>query len=460
MRLPFPKLTACAAAVLLLAPAATYAAGPARASVQPPAAAVTLPAGQDKPSKPEPAPVPEVIAALKALAADYKAAFPKSTNIVQTLDGFNTVKLSEETAAQLLKVFGTERPVKVAKVGTAADGSTYQVTLQALDYTMEDKSRIVWTPMGATVRVNKAGTHSQFDGNWPSMTIWMGEEGKFALKNMSLKGTQHRSADEIWFGGADFTIEQADFGEAGNPVSLRRNTFGAQVLERGKLVDIAYQIGVGQILAGTEDAGSLKMSLTLSGLSREAVRKMDEQSGPFGGLEQSEEEDMEQALLFFRTAAKTGAALKVDDFSYSYKGEVASVKGLLRLKAGSTSGEMTDDDLLNRLSGRFSLRMPVNLVKLVARSMVAREMAAQRPGQDVSEQDLELGSQTATDVIIGKLVGGGYAAVDNNTIVSTLEVKDGELFANGRKVELPKDNEGDEGDEGEAGEEDEEAGAE
>jgi outer membrane biosynthesis protein TonB len=46
--------------------------------------------------------------------------------------------------------------------------------------------------------------------------------------------------------------------------------------------------------------------------------------------------------------------------------------------------------------------------------------------------------QTMTDVVVGKLVGGGYARIENDVLVSKVEFRDGELTANGKKVELPK----------------------
>jgi hypothetical protein len=46
--------------------------------------------------------------------------------------------------------------------------------------------------------------------------------------------------------------------------------------------------------------------------------------------------------------------------------------------------------------------------------------------------------QTMTDVVVGKLVGGGYARLENDVLVSNLEFRGGKLTANGKEVGLPK----------------------
>jgi TonB family protein len=78
---------------------------------------------------------------------------------------------------------------------------------------------------------------------------------------------------------------------------------------------------------------------------------------------------------------------------------------------------------------RFEIKVPLAIVRDVAGAVAAKQSPAQ--------QGNPAAAQTITDLIVGKLVGGGYARVENDALVSTIEWRDGMLRADGKQVALP-----------------------
>jgi TonB family protein len=69
---------------------------------------------------------------------------------------------------------------------------------------------------------------------------------------------------------------------------------------------------------------------------------------------------------------------------------------------------------------------------------IARKQLEQQHGGKADPQAAAQMAQTITDVMVGKLINGGFARVENDVIVTTVELRGGKLLANGKEIELPK----------------------
>lgn len=123
--------------------------------------------------------------------------------------------------------------------------------------------------------------------------------------------------------------------------------------------------------------------------------------------------------------------------SFAFRGHKAVLKGRVGLDAvpGAELGDMAR--VARRVNGRFEVRVPVALVREVALA-VARQQAAAAKQPQAQPQDLAVVAQSMTDAIIGKLLGSGYARLQDDVLVSTIAFRGGVLRVNGKKVELPK----------------------
>jgi TonB family protein len=137
---------------------------------------------------------------------------------------------------------------------------------------------------------------------------------------------------------------------------------------------------------------------------------------------------------YAKAAMAPGAALDIDDISARYHGEKMALKGRVTLEGGTPADLDTPGALLKKIVARFEIRVPIALVREIAGKVVAQQTAQQ--GKPADPDTLARLRQSATDVIVGKLTGGGFARVENEVLVSNLEWRAGALRANGKPVAL------------------------
>jgi outer membrane biosynthesis protein TonB len=143
---------------------------------------------------------------------------------------------------------------------------------------------------------------------------------------------------------------------------------------------------------------------------------------------------------FGKAAIVRGSAIEIDEISARYRGNKASIRGRVGF-AGAVEADLQDmKKLVKKVVARFEVRVPVAMVRDIA-GVVAERQAKQQGAAANPMPPAQMG-QTITDVIVGKLVGAGYARIENDVLVSNVEFRNGELTANGKKVELPKPKSG------------------
>jgi TonB family protein len=131
-----------------------------------------------------------------------------------------------------------------------------------------------------------------------------------------------------------------------------------------------------------------------------------------------------------------GSSIEIDEISARFRGNKASIRGRIGT-AGAVEADLGDPrTLVKKIVATFEIRVPMALVRDIA-GVVAARQARQQGAAANGMGPVQMG-QTMTDVVVGKLVGGGYARIENDVLVSKVEFRDGELTANGKKVELPK----------------------
>jgi TonB family protein len=139
---------------------------------------------------------------------------------------------------------------------------------------------------------------------------------------------------------------------------------------------------------------------------------------------------------FGKAAIMRGSSIEIDEISARFRGNKASIRGRIGT-AGAVEADLGDlRTLVKKIVATFEIRVPVALVRDIAGVVAARQ--ARQQGAAANGMGPAQMGQTMTDVVVGKLVGGGYARIENDVLVSKVEFRDGELTANGKKVELPK----------------------
>jgi uncharacterized protein YdgA (DUF945 family) len=421
-------LRATAAAALLFATHALAEPAPAPATPAPAIAAA-------------PAPVPKdtvLDEALQALTSELNRAFPWRGNMVKSLDDFASFRVTPRTSEKLVKLFGTDQPVVVKRTATTSTQLTYDMSLQALEYTMADGGVLSWAPFTGTIRTDPAGKRYTADATWPFMKV-ADKDMTLLLSGMSGTARMRRGVESIWFGAMDFSLKSLS---VTGPASFAMDdTSGAFTMsERGKLVDIRYALGTKSIRVSGEDAGSYDLAGRILGLPASAMAALMDAQVRLDSIEDPKLKMQETLKEFKRLAprfAAAGGAMHIDRLAMTYKGQTATLKGELTFIPMKNVSAASRMEIVKHLNGKFTLRIPVAMMTEIARSIASADLAKNKPGEPVDEAALAEAANNVRDALIGKAVGSGFAALEKDHLVSTIVLRNGKLTANGKPIDLP-----------------------
>jgi hypothetical protein len=205
---------------------------------------------------------------------------------------------------------------------------------------------------------------------------------------------------------------------------------------------MGFQYRIGAIEAAGEKVDDVRFDMRMVNIDRATMVALqaagERQRKQLNSMTPEQQAAAMKPLLlgFGKSAIVRGSALEIDEISARYRGNKASIRGRIGL-AGAVEADLQDmKKLVKKIVARFEIRVPVAMVRDIAGVIAARQAAQQ--GAAPNPMGAAQVGQTMTDVVIGKLVGGGFARIENEVLVSNLEFRNGELTANGKKVELPK----------------------
>jgi uncharacterized protein YdgA (DUF945 family) len=412
--------------------AAALLAGPATAAGQAPAA---------KPAtKPVTGPVAD---ALQSALREVQQAQDPRLPLPAQLDSLAAMRYTPETAAKLRAVFGNEQPFTVERQSAPAGRLAYRARLQPLHYAGADGSRVDWDEALLDLDMDQAGKTVGFKGGWKLFTA---DEAtvRLSVEDVTMSGRQSRSHDRLWFGDGQLRVARVRGTNKsdGSALTLDDVRLNWSTVDRPKAVDMAFQYRIGAIEAAGEKVEDVRFDMRMVNIDRAsmvALQAASERQRKQANAMTPEQrtEAMKPLLLGFgKSAIVRGSALEIDEISARYRGNKASIRGRIGL-AGAVEADLQDmKKLVKKIVARFEIRVPVAMVRDIAGVVAARQ--AQQPGAAPNPMSPAQMGQTLTDVVVGKLVGGGFARLENDVLVSNLEFRNGELTANGKKVELPK----------------------
>jgi uncharacterized protein YdgA (DUF945 family) len=402
-------------------------------------------AAADRPPVAKPAPGPVADAMQSALRELQLAQDPRQPLPIQ-LDSMAAVRYTPETGAKLRAVFGNEQPFTIARQPAKPGRLLYRLRLQPLHYAGQNDARVDWDEALIDLDMDKAGKTVDFSGSWNTISA-SDPSFRLSAENMSLAGHQRRSQDKLWFGNGQLRIgrvrgDTPQNPNAGTELTMDDLRMDWHTVERPKTVDMQFQQRIGSIAAAGEKVEDVRFDMRLVNIDRASLVAL--QAAGERQRQQLKTMTPEQQLAamkpMFQTMGKAaivrGSAIEIDEISARYRGNKASIRGRIGF-AGAVEADLQDlTKLVKKIVARFEIRVPVAIVRDVA-GVVAERQARQQGAAANPMPPAQVG-QTITDVIVGKLVGGGFARIENDVLVSNVEFRDGKLTANGKEVTLPK----------------------
>jgi TonB family protein len=385
-------------------------------------------------------------AAMRELQADDNS----KLGLIERLDRLERFRHSPEIAGRLLKLYGTERPLSFARASAPEGQVGYRASLAPLKYTGQDGSAVDWVEASASIMLDKAGRNVTVDGSWPAVNF-EDKQVRMSLRDITLAATQHQGAGGLWFGNFQVAlgslVAEPKAQDTGPSITLEGMRMSTAVTDHGKTSEMGYQFGIKNITVAGLRVDDIRLALRITNIDNQAMVAMktatEKNKARMAGMTPEQQAAVVKPIFkeLMRSAVMRGAAIELDDLSAGYGGNRASVKGRITVKGASAKDLDSMPALLKKLVGRFDVRVPLALVREVSGVIARKQIAAQQgAGANPDPQALAQLTQTITDIAVGKLVSGGFARVENDAVVSTIELRDGKLFANGKEVSLPKPN--------------------
>lgn len=400
------------------------------------ASLLVLPAAADD-TKPAARPAPGPVAdAMQSAMRELQLAQDPRLPLPVQLDKLAALRYSPETAAKLSAVFGNDKPITVGRQPAKPGRLGYRMRLQPLHYQGPDNARVDWDEALVDFDMDKAGKTVDFKGHWNTLAA-EDPTTRLSAEDITLTGRQRQAADKLWFGNGQLRIarvhgESPATPNAGKDFAMNDLRMDWRTVERPKTIDMQFQQRIGSIAAAGEKVEDVRFDMRIVNVDRASMVAM--QAAGERQREQLKTMTPEQKLAamkpmlqtFGKAAILRGSSIEIDEISARFHGNKASIRGRIGL-AGAVEADLNDmPALVKKIVARFEIRVPVAIVRDVT------AIVAVRQGQPPAA------GQTMTDVVVGKLLGDGYAKLEKDVLVSNIEFRNGKLSANGKEIALPK----------------------
>lgn len=392
---------------------------------------------------PKPAAKPSVVVdAMLSMARELQAADTPKRPMRERLDALAEFRHGPETAQKLKTVFGSERPWTLARLPVANGRYDYVGTLAPLHYTSEAGDTYDWAPLTLKVSLDKASRKMTTHGSWPSMIV-EDKDVRITVRDISMSVRQKRGFGDMWFGTSEMNVASVAFDvkKAGVRVALDDIRASGDIIERPKAVDIAYGFSVKAISAADEKVDNVKFAMRMTNIDKATIAELKALGEKANALATTPEQQLAAMQPVFKRLGKAvvqrGAAIEIDELSAGYKGNTARLKGRITVEGASEADLGALPALIKKIVARFSIRVPVALVRDISTAVATKQVSAQANGGPANPQTVAQVSQSMNDIIIGKLLGNGYARLEKDVLVTDIEFRGGVLRINGKEIALP-----------------------
>jgi uncharacterized protein YdgA (DUF945 family) len=426
-------LTALSAALIATSALAADAAAAA------PDATAAIPA-----AKPAPKPPSEMVEALSALGKELKAVIGSGKgNPIAHLDKLAAHQYSDATRAKISKVFGPIDPLRIERSAAAKGMVGYAISAPAFSYTDVNASKFDWTELRLDLLIDKAGRNLSSHGSWPSFSVG-DSKLSMTMSDLVYDTKQRRNERDTWIGKGTGSIAKVTFApqgpDAGAGAVLEGLSFTSSATQHGAAVDVGFDTKVNTLRAGGQSVDDIRFVMRMTNIDMRMFEKFTDnlQGAERAGMapKQSLALVAEQFKVLGKNVAAHGSAIEFDEISAGFHGNRAVIKGKVSLAPSSDADFASLDKVAKKLIVRLNVQVPVALVTDVARLIMAKQAEAKK--EPMSEGAIAQGAQSVADVIVGKLLNGGMAKLENGVLLSTIEFKGGKLTFNGKEVALPK----------------------
>lgn len=397
------------------------------------------------PPKARPAPKPSPTAEALTAAVTEVTAGRASGTYAQWLDTLPGFRFSPATSALLVKQLGTDKLFSVRRQEATGGRRDYVFTAPALRHAGPDGTAISWETIQGTMQLQADGRAVANQFTAPRVTMedktMRVDIGAITASSTSVDSNSPYGdlAGEI---GSVQMLTKSD----GSTIAMD-GLFGKfAITERADSASMLYETGMRTLTVQGERIDDLHMALRFNGMDKAAL----EQFNQLGKQVKTQQDKLgksatpaeRRALMtpvlrqFGMALMGQGAVIDLDDISFAYRGSTARMKGQLHMD-NLTPGDLDQPAILfKKLVLHADVQVPVAMLRAFADGVARKQLAKQQPGADAAT--IARAGGAAYDAMLRTALANGYLRLEGDMLVTTIDVRDGEVRINGKPVQLPK----------------------
>jgi hypothetical protein len=204
------------------------------------------------------------------------------------------------------------------------------------------------------------------------------------------------------------------------------------------MAEIVYSNTIKAIVVGDERVERSNFAVHITNVPAKALADMTKQLRDQQGANMEDETEVKRTLKtmtdFGKRMVTAGATLFIDDISAAYHGHVASLKGRVSFQKVVEADFSNINALMKKIVAHFEVRVPVALVRDVARVFAGKSVDPSLP--DAAKQ-IDAGADAVVSMVVGKTVSGGFGTLVQDELRTVIDIKEGKLTVNGKPIEVP-----------------------
>lgn len=377
-------------------------------------------------------------AALKEITAG-QATMP----YIQWLDTLPGFHFSPATSALLVRQFGTDHLFSVTRSVVPAGGRQYVLAVPTLRRDTPDGSSIGWSAMQGRMAVQPDGHTVVNTFSAPRIAI-DDKALRVEASNIAYASTIRPNDNGLSFGEGIAELGSLEMTAKTGGAAMRMDgaflRFG--ISDRGDTVDMFNDLGLRTLTVRGERIDNVHMKVSFTGLGKTALENLGklgtqlpaQQTTPMSRA-QYDAVTGPAALQLGMALMAPGAAIDLDELSVSYRGSKAIVHGRLRLEDATPEDLNQIASLFKKIVGHFDVRVPLAMVRAVADNAARAQLEKQQRGANAAAI-ASLGA-TIHAGLLRSATAGGYARVDADMLVTTIDIHDGVILLNGKPLPAP-----------------------
>jgi hypothetical protein len=358
---------------------------------------------------------PEVRIAIDTIQHELKRRLEPGKGKPVRPDQPSAIAPTASEKAALRAVFGTEQPLSIKRTGQKGKVTQYAFTIPGHHYTI-DTTTSTWQDAAVQIGIDAGGAATT--GQWPGIEMH-GLDYNLLVQDVSVTSRQPKAALEGSLRIQAGSIKFDDLTPSGT-MHAEGVDFRVATTEKNKKLDQQSEFSIKRLtFADSLLIDDLHFALRLRDLNSDTLKKLD-----VSGLTPAQQPTV--FLDELKTLLVQGASLELSDLSATFGGGKLRVQGSLGLPGVTLKDLATKEGVLNALDGRLRIELPTRTLRTIIQRMADKTEKSKDP------QVLEKAAQETYAYVLGKILSEGYARLEQDKLVSIIEIKHGQLRIDGR----------------------------